>query len=49
MKKSIENKINKNMKSVIGKERKDQLKNIQKINEPIEKRKNKNSSERLCI
>jgi len=38
MKKSLEKKINKNMKFIIGEKRKSQPKNIQKINKPMEKR-----------
>jgi len=38
MEKSLEKKINKNMKFIIGVKKKSQPKNIQKINKPMEKR-----------
>jgi len=43
MKNSLKNKINKNMKIIIGEKRKGQLKNILKIYKPMEKGKNKNN------
>ena len=41
MKKSLKNKINKNMKIIINEKRKGQLENIQKIYGPMKKGKNR--------
>ena len=49
MKKSLKNKINKNMKIIIGEKRKGQLENIQKIQGPMKKGKIRINLKETCI